>query len=155
MDFGRELVLIFIRTSGMIVRYDYLEWTLIYGISESVPIQPVLFLHVQSHLYMFNSAWLHYTKSQRPKQNVPYEVNLMCCQAVADGFERQMNDEIEYKLKQWHWLWQSMYRLFNSYTIQTHADINSILAMSMCWFLAISIIYIHQIGHIWIICTEG
>ena len=68
MDFGRELVLIFIRTSGMIVRYDNLEWALIHGISEGVLIQPVLILHVQSHLYMFNSVRLHYTKSQRPKK---------------------------------------------------------------------------------------
>ena len=66
-----ELLLIFIQTSSMIVRYDYLEWILTYEISEGVLIQPVLILHVQTHLYMFNLVWLQYQKSQRPKKKRP------------------------------------------------------------------------------------
>ena len=47
MDFGRYLVLIFIRTFGMIVWYDYLDCGLIYGILKIV--------HVYVHKLKINN----------------------------------------------------------------------------------------------------
>ena len=49
-----------------------LEWALVYGILEGVLIQPVLIIHVQSHLHTFNPVWLQYHKSQQQKKNVPF-----------------------------------------------------------------------------------